>query len=375
MATVTSVDEGKSCLTFVCDGEVDAEAHMRTSAFTQNCTRLNPSAEIVLPAPPPKVHPTGSKSIAKRRAHEVLDDVSDPLMHASLSICWPGDHCSYVAKVIERRETMGLLNKVKVEHLVEYNHNRDGQAENHCHWHDLREFKYVVLDNSSGSPSPPAPSAQGPDAAPRLEVPPAKQLKRTRKLRFVEWFAGSGRLSFALMRHGWDGVIHDFDKTAIEWEEHGVKQTDLNYLSDDFMSVERRSLGLYDYFHFSIDCSSFSGLSRGTNRRMPHNNFCGETTASTQGNLYLARTLDMINDQLDANPFFIFTVENPVGDMHKHPLIANRLELPRSGGGLGAIRCLLNFCKFSTVGSASAFHKPTYIWTNCGIHTGAQTLD
>ena len=68
LATVTSVDEGKSCLTFVCDGEVDAEAHMRTSAFTQNCTRLNPSAEIVLPAPPPFTRDQG----ARARAHGAL---------------------------------------------------------------------------------------------------------------------------------------------------------------------------------------------------------------------------------------------------------------------------------------------------------------
>jgi hypothetical protein len=188
-----------------------------------------------------------------------------------------------------------------------------------------------------------------------------------RKLRSVEWFGGSGRLSFALMNAGWECVIHDSDEAAVEWAEHGSEPTAANYWKTDFMKVDRRALMMgkaYDYFHFSVDCSSFSGLSQAVHRRMAYNNHCGETPACKAGNQMLARSLDMINDQLEVNPRFLFTLENPQGGMQRHPLIASRLELPRNDGGLGAVRCRINYCFFAD-SADEAFLKPTVFWTNC----------
>ena len=78
----------------------------------------------------------------------------------------------------------------------------------------------------------------------------------------------------------------------------------------------------------------------------------------------VARALDMINDQLEMNPAFLYTLENPVGDMQKHPLIVSRLEMARKDGGLGAVRCQINYCFFADNPDDLVFHKPTNFWTN-----------
>ena len=66
-----------------------------------------------------------------------------------------------------------------------------------------------------------------------------------RKLRAIEWFAGSGRLSFALkQQQGWDPVIHDRDVNAVEWAQHGEKPEQCTFRSDEFEEIERGSFYL-----------------------------------------------------------------------------------------------------------------------------------
>jgi hypothetical protein len=378
LATVVSVEagnayDGAASVTFVC-GEDEMEAVMLAAAFEQHCTRL----DSCLAAPPePKRTPSSvlgdTPSITSTRrvrgaTNKELDDLSDPLMKAQLSIYWPGDRRHYEVKVIERRMVLGAGDIAFAEHRVEYT-----EPDVHYHWHDLREFEYTVVGRGSERAQPQPAVSQTPSASssrasavePNHATKPPRPIKRVRKLRFVEWFAGSGRLSFALMASGWEGVIHDYDPDAVEWELHGVTRSAENYRQEEFLSIDRSLLATYDYFHFSIDCSSFSGLARGANRRNLQNDFYGETPASAHGNRLLARSLDMITDQLDRNPFFLYTMENPVGDMQKHPQITSRLELPRKDGGLGASRCCVNYCLFGHNRSGSVFHKPTVFWTNC----------
>ena len=249
----------------------------------------------------------------------------------------------------------------------------DGPGVEH-RWQDLTEFEYRVLEGGSSADAD--QSAWGEQAnnsvtkfsefsAPR--APAGKPVNAVRKLRSVEFFAGSGRLSFALQRRGWDVVIHDFNKEAVEWEAHGIKPTPANFWDTSFLEVDRVDFfkrSPFDYFHFSINCSSFTGLTCDTNRRNEDNNFLGASAASNDGNRMLSYALDMINDQLERNPAFLFTLENPLGYMQKHPLIKARLEMPRRAGGLGAVCCCIDYCCFAEKRGKPTFQKRTMIWTN-----------
>lgn len=371
-----SSHNGVAWVALLCDGE-DSDSKLTLGAFDKHCTSLEQTQEKLAysaaPAPGPR---SGKRRVVDAKVQGApdtlaIDDAMDPLMNARLSLYWPGDRRSYEGTVVERRvEVSPRSNReaLRVQHRVEYT-----EPKLHYFWHDLGDFEYEVLAGPTsagdertvalyGQPQGTSTSASLPSA------PPHKALKRARKLRAVEWFAGSGRLSFALMSFGWECVLHDHDPNAIEWEQHGAAPGEGNtYWSDDFLEIERRSLlnsPPYDFMHFSVECSSFSGLSRGVNRRMPHNNFCGETAACQQGSQMLSHALDLINDQLLLNPSHLFTLENPRGDMHKHPLVVGRLELPRKDGGLGAVRCLINYCMFADA-REDAYLKPTHFWTNC----------
>lgn len=67
----------------------------------------------------------------------------------------------------------------------------------------------------------------------------------------------------------------------------------------------------------------------------------------------LSFALDLIDDQLSlVGHTFLFTLENPFGSlplfamMKNHPLVKSQLEASRASGGLGAVRCVLDYCKF-----------------------------
>lgn len=201
-----------------------------------------------------------------------------------------------------------------------------------------------------------------------------------RPLRSVEFFAGTGRLTFALRRCGWDCVIHDWDKGAVEWEEHKVNPMTpgLEFWAKDFLDLHHRLMQQYpsDYVHLSIDCRSFSMLAQSKHARRPENQFLGVTEESQDGNKYLSRAIDFIKSGLNENPHMIFTLESPAtGKMKDHPFIPI-VEAPRRDGGLGATRCEVHYCWFmdssqrdvlSPAGSSrenNPFRKPTYFWTN-----------
>ena len=366
-----------SAIAFQCDGE-DTETQLQRHAFVSSCVEVQAEAHTS----------KGEQRAALSKDEICADESRDPLIGALIDIDWPGDRRIYRSKIVARRALLDSHERAYFEYRVEYY-----EPKLHSIWHDLREFDYELVTEDAGAGTVQSPAASPPLRAEEVDEvedgveaevevdedeeddgliimePPLKQTKRMRRLRFIEWFAGSGRLSFALMSHGWDGIVHDLDADAVEWEEHGVEPSQSNFWQVDFMQIDRGTLlnkMPYDYFHFSVDCSSFSGLARGINRRMSENAYCGETHAAKTGNMMLARSLSMIEDQLERNPAFLFTLENPVGDMQKHPLVANRLELSRKDGGLGAVRCRLNYCLFSDASSiGGVFHKPTIFWTNC----------
>ena len=78
----------------------------------------------------------------------------------------------------------------------------------------------------------------------------------------------------------------------------------------------------------------------------------------------LQKALDMTSAQLDRNPHFLFTIENPHGGrMKSHPMVKAKLEVPRKDGGLGATRCVVDYCWFFD-GGDPPFQKRTIFWTN-----------
>ena len=206
----------------------------------------------------------------------------------------------------------------------------------------------------------------------------ADDLPVMRKLRCIEWFAGSGRLSFALrQQHGWHAVIHDRNADAVEWVQHGEQADASTFRADEFESVDRTSFFReppFDYWHFSIDCRSFTRLGWAGQGRNEENAFLGVLPSCQEGNRMLNKSLDMIGDQLDRNPKFLFSIENPDGGrMKDHKMIAAKLEAPREDGGLGAMRCLVDYCWFWDGGVAEhedadesnrPFKKRTILWTN-----------
>ena len=205
----------------------------------------------------------------------------------------------------------------------------------------------------------------------------ADDLPIMRPLRSIEWFAGSARLTFALRRnHGWNhAVIHDFDSSKVEWELHGSHAEKDTFRCDEFLEeVSLRSLALepcYDYFHFSIDCSSFSGLGFAGQSRNDSNDFLGAGASNmascSRGNRMVHKTVDLIAAQLERNPRFLFTIENPFpGRLKDHPMIHARLEAPREHGGLGAVRVVVDYCWFFDQQNSSSrpFKKRTIFWTN-----------
>ena len=193
-----------------------------------------------------------------------------------------------------------------------------------------------------------------------------------RKLRATEWFAGSARLSFALaLQHDWEVVVHDIDPDAIEWVQHDVQEdgSNLMYCGKEFISEV--NIGSfyqqppYDYFHYSIDCSSFSALGHAGQFRNAGNDYLGEHEACKLGNQMVHKMLDMINMQLDRNKNFLFTIENPqTGKFKDHPMVQAKLTAPREHGGLGATPVAVDFCWFKAAHEERPFKKRTMIWTN-----------
>ena len=192
-----------------------------------------------------------------------------------------------------------------------------------------------------------------------------------RKLRGTEWFAGSGRLSFALaLQHDWQVIIHDRDPTAVEWVQHGVQEdgTKLIFSCKEFLEVEIGSFYQqppYDFFHFSMDCSSFTVLGHAGQFRNAKNDYLGEHELCKVGNQIVQKMLDMISMQLDRNKNFLFTIENPqTGKFKDHPMVQAKLTAPREHGGLGATPIALDFCWFKATKEDKPFRKRTMIWTN-----------
>ena len=117
-----------------------------------------------------------------------------------------------------------------------------------------------------------------------------------------------------------------------------------------------------DYAHFSPDCSSFSKLARHCHGRKVTNAYMGTSAACQEGNKMLKKVCYTIEDQLDQNPNFIFTVENPDGNMQNQPLVKALLEESTAGGGVGATKCIIDYCWFTE--GETRFRKRTHFWTN-----------
>ena len=196
----------------------------------------------------------------------------------------------------------------------------------------------------------------------------ADDLPEVRELRAVEWFAGSARLSFALAAQGFDVMIHDRDPDVVEWSAHGMQPDPTHLWSDEFLDIDEGVLyaqAPYDYMHFGVECRSFTGLGHAGQGRSADNDFLGSCLSSQQGNQLLYKTIDVIAAQLKRNPHFLFTIENPwTGRMKHHMAVNGRLEVSRKNGGLGATRCVLDYCRFWDGKGERPFHKRTIFWTN-----------
>ena len=204
-------------------------------------------------------------------------------------------------------------------------------------------------------------------------VAEADDLPIMRKLRTCEWFAGSGRLSFALSAQGCEVMIHDRNPDAVEWAEHGVQRDEKLFCSKEFLEINLIDLYKatpYDYMHFSIDCSSFSGLGHTGQRRTEANLYLGDDSLRAQdGNKLFSHTLLIIEQQIQLSQLagrpFLFTIENPyTGRMKDHPLVSAKLEVSVANGGLGAKRLVVDYCRFWDGKGSRPFHKRTIIWTN-----------
>jgi hypothetical protein len=202
----------------------------------------------------------------------------------------------------------------------------------------------------------------------------ADDLPVMRQLRSIEFFAGSARLSFALrQQHKWRAAIHDWDKDAVEWEEHGesyiANKAARLFRSEDFVKEITTALingeAAYDYLHFSIDCRSFSTLGFAGQGRNETNDFLGEHPQCHDGNKMFAKTLTLIETQLERNPHLLFTIEQPfTGKLKDHHRVRSQLELSPADGGLGATRCVVDYCWFHDRADQPPFRKRTIIWTN-----------
>ena len=201
----------------------------------------------------------------------------------------------------------------------------------------------------------------------------ADDLPIMRPLRSIEWFAGSARLSFALRRnHKWGhAMIHDYNPSKVEWEQHGMQPDPATFRSDEFLDEVRLSTfyqePAYDYFHLSIDCSSFTGLGHAGQSRNEGNDYLGGGASCARGNRMVHKTCDLLGIQMERNPRFLFTVENPfTGRLKEHPMVRARLEAPREHGGLGAVRIVVDYCLFydHNASAGRGFKKRTIFWTN-----------
>ena len=163
-------------------------------------------------------------------------------------------------------------------------------------------------------------------------------------------------------------MIHDRDPGAVEWAAHDMKPDLERFCSEEFLGVNEAAFYNdlpYDYMHFSIDCSSFTGLSHAGQGRNEGNNFLGDGARAQDGNQLLFKTIDMIALQMKRRSGFLFTIENPyTGKMKDHPIVAARLEVARKDGGLGATRIVVDYCRFWDGKGKRPFHKRTIIWTN-----------
>ena len=166
--------------------------------------------------------------------------------------------------------------------------------------------------------------------------------------------------------HGWHMVIHDRNEDALEVEPDGHS---MRFMSHEFLNdVQRVDFyheEPYDYFHFSIDCSSFTVLGHPGQFRNAENDFLGQHDSCKVGNQMVNKMLDMIGDQLDRNEKFLFTIENPyTGKLKEHPMIKARLMASRKDGGFGATPVVVDYCWFADANGEKPFKKRTIFWTN-----------
>ena len=212
------------------------------------------------------------------------------------------------------------------------------------------------------------------------EAAQTTDLRVMRKLRGIEWFAGSARLDYVLhSNHGWQMTVHDRDRANIEEEAQGaIDKEGMRYDAREFEEVSFQEFyreAPFDYMHLSIDCSSFTGLSHAGQSRNASNDFLGLEDGSrvakkaSEGDRLLSKAVSILEQQLERaqekEELFLFTLENPFGGRMKgHPEIA-KLERSREQGGLGAKRIVLDFCMFGcTVSHLRPFKKRTIFWTN-----------
>lgn len=189
----------------------------------------------------------------------------------------------------------------------------------------------------------------------------ADDLPVMRRLRTYEWFAGSARLSLALLKQGCDVMIHDRDPDTVDWAALGMHPDYKCFCSEEFLSVDEGKFYAeppYDYMHFSIDCSSFTRLGHAGQGRNEGNDFLGDGLRAQDGNQLLYKTVDMIALQQKRKSSFVFTIENPyTGKMKDHPIVQARLEVSRQNGGLGATRLVVDYCRFWDGTGERPFHS------------------
>ena len=192
----------------------------------------------------------------------------------------------------------------------------------------------------------------------------AADLPAMRKLRVIEWFAGSARMTAAFARYGCETIYCDTHPDRAEAAAFGRFLVKPVLWKEDFLNIGATSVCTCDYMHFSPDCRSFSNAAGDHHGRFESNDFLGVTEVSALGNRLLAHSLFHIQVQLDKNPEFLFTLENPEGKMENDPSVKSQLEKPVKHGGLGATKCVLDYCWFSDSSMERTFRKRTHFWTN-----------
>ena len=248
-----------------------------------------------------------------------------------------------------------------------------------------RSAKQARVSNvSAGGGSNGTSSGAGPSGTAQPAATP--QSSRKRDLVFIEFFAGSARLSRALFEQGgWDGASVESKASAGEATDDCEKY----YESDklvlvDFLELNPASLPRCDYCHFSPDCASNSTLRRhdlpgGYERRGPQNGGYGseEDEKAKLFNLCMDKIIAVIKDQRSraGNGHFVFTVEQPDNGDYPGRWIEELENSVGTRAGCGATRLPLSFCKFRSglfeklhsLDSPPLCNKPTIFWSNCEL--------